>query len=135
MIQLLSVSKRYEDGYYGLRDVTFKVEAGQFVFLTGESGAGKSTVLRMIYRAERPTSGTVLVDGIDTAAAHGNSLRALVKILDGLSDEEIVGVNIPTGVPLVYKFDKEWNVKEKYYLGDAAAIKDKIDSVAAQGKA
>ena len=68
-------------------------------------------------------------------AAHGNSLRALVKILDGLSDEEIVGVNIPTGVPLVYKFDKEWNVKEKYYLGDAAAIKDKIDSVAAQGKA
>lgn len=70
--------KAVEDGYYGLRDVTFKVEPGQFVFLTGESGAGKSTaILRMIYRAERPTSGTVLVDGIDTAAAHGSSLTAL----------------------------------------------------------
>lgn len=77
MIQLLSVSKKYEDGYYGLRDVTFKIGKGQFVFLTGESGAGKSTVLRLIYRAERPTSGTILVDGTDTASVHGNSLTGL----------------------------------------------------------
>ncbi|HWQ21962.1 MAG TPA: ATP-binding cassette domain-containing protein, partial [Clostridia bacterium] len=77
MIQMLSVSKRYDDGYYGLRDITFKVGPGKFVFLTGESGAGKSTVLRLIYRAERPTNGTILVDGVDTAAAHGSSLTAL----------------------------------------------------------
>ncbi|XVK24888.1 2,3-diphosphoglycerate-dependent phosphoglycerate mutase [Pectinatus frisingensis] len=68
-------------------------------------------------------------------AAHGNSLRALVKMLDGLSSEEIVNVNIPTGVPLVYEFDDNWSVTNKYYLGDAAAIQAKINSVASQGKA
>jgi cell division transport system ATP-binding protein len=77
MIQMLSVSKRYDDGYYGLRDITFKIAHGQFVFLTGESGAGKSTVLRLIYRAERPTNGTILVDGADAAAVHGPSLTSL----------------------------------------------------------
>lgn len=77
MIQMLSVSKRYEDGYYGLRDITFKIGHGQFVFLTGESGAGKSTVLRLIYRAERPTNGTILVDGADMGAVHGPSLTSL----------------------------------------------------------
>ncbi len=77
MIQMLSVSKRYDDGYYGLRDITFKIDYGQFVFLTGESGAGKSTVLRLIYRAEHPTNGTILVDGADTAAVHGSSLTSL----------------------------------------------------------
>jgi len=77
MIQMLSVSKRYDDGYYGLRDITFKVGPSKFVFLTGESGAGKSTVLRLIYRAERPTNGTILIDGADTAAAHGGSLTTL----------------------------------------------------------
>nr|WP_307223440.1 2,3-diphosphoglycerate-dependent phosphoglycerate mutase [Pectinatus haikarae] len=68
-------------------------------------------------------------------AAHGNSLRALVKLLDDLSAEEIVGVNIPTGVPLVYEFDKSWKIKDKYYLGDEATVQSKINSVAAQGKA
>ncbi|MGB9666243.1 MAG: cell division ATP-binding protein FtsE [Candidatus Cryosericum sp.] len=77
MIQMLSVSKKYEDGYYGLRDITFTISPGKFVFLTGESGAGKSTVLRLVYRSEHPTSGTILVDGMDTAAAHGKSLTAL----------------------------------------------------------
>ena len=77
MIQLLSVSKRYDDGYYGLRDITFKVGPSKFVFLTGESGAGKSTVLRLIYRAERPTNCTILVDGADMAAAHCGSLTTL----------------------------------------------------------
>ncbi len=51
-------------------------------------------------------------------AAHGNSLRALVKVFDGMSDEDIVGVNIPTGVPLVYEFDRGMNVVSKRYLGD-----------------
>lgn len=68
-------------------------------------------------------------------AAHGNSLRALVKVFDGLSDEDIIGVNIPTGVPLVYEFDDNFKVISKSYLGDAAAIEAKMQSVANQGKA
>ena len=68
-------------------------------------------------------------------AAHGNSLRALVKQFDKLSDDEIVGVNIPTGVPLVYEFDQDMNVLSKRYIGDAATIEAKINAVANQGKA
>ena len=68
-------------------------------------------------------------------AAHGNSLRALVKTLDGLSEDEIVGVNIPTGVPLVYEFDEKWNVVGKSYLGDPETVRAKIEKVAGQGKA
>lgn len=67
-------------------------------------------------------------------AAHGNSLRALVKRFEGLSDEEIVGVNIPTGVPLVYEFNENFEVKNKFYLGDAAAVQAKMEGVANQGK-
>lgn len=67
--------------------------------------------------------------------AHGNSLRAMVKTFDQLSEEEIVGVNIPTGVPLVYEFDADFNVIDKYYLGDQEAIKAQMQAVANQGKA
>ena len=67
-------------------------------------------------------------------AAHGNSLRALVKYFDGLSDEEIISVNIPTGVPLVYEFDDDFNVIKSYYLGDQEALKAKMEAVANQGK-
>lgn len=67
--------------------------------------------------------------------AHGNSLRALVKYFENLSDEEIVGVNIPTGTPLVYEFNERFEVTGKYYLGDEAAIAAKMQSVANQGKA
>jgi len=68
-------------------------------------------------------------------AAHGNSLRALVKHLDGISDEEIVGVNIPTGMPLVYELDAEMNPISKRYLGDADAVDAAMAAVANQGKA
>ena len=67
-------------------------------------------------------------------AAHGNSLRALVKYFDNLSDEEIIGVNIPTGTPLVYEFDDDFNVIRHYYLGDQEALKAKMEAVANQGK-
>ena len=66
-------------------------------------------------------------------AAHGNSLRALVKYFDDLSSDEIMGVNIPTGVPLVYEFDENMKVVDHYYLGDQEAIQAKMDSVAKQG--
>ena len=68
-------------------------------------------------------------------AAHGNSLRALVKYLDNISDEAIVEMNIPNGVPLVYEFDDELKPLKRYYLGDAAAIEAKMAAVANQGKA
>ena len=67
--------------------------------------------------------------------AHGNSLRALVKYLDGISDEDIVGVNVPNGVPLVYEFDDALKPLRHEYLGDAAAIAAKMAAVANQGKA
>ncbi|HEY4145714.1 2,3-diphosphoglycerate-dependent phosphoglycerate mutase [Pinirhizobacter sp.] len=68
-------------------------------------------------------------------SAHGNSMRALVKYLDNIPDDEIVGVNIPNGVPLVYEFDADMKPVRHYYLGDAAAIEAKMAAVAAQGKA
>ena len=68
-------------------------------------------------------------------AAHGNSLRALVKHLDGVSDDEIVGLNIPTGVPLVYRLDDDLNATSHEYLGDAEEIRRAVESVAAQGRA
>jgi len=67
--------------------------------------------------------------------AHGNSLRALVKYLDDLSDEEIVGLNIPTGIPLVYELDEELRPLKHYYLGDPEAVRAAADAVARQGKA
>lgn len=67
--------------------------------------------------------------------AHGNSLRALVKYFDSISDEDIVGVNIPTGVPLVYEFDSNFKVIEKKYLGDEKSIQEKMNAVSNQGKA
>ena len=68
-------------------------------------------------------------------AAHGNSLRALVKYFDNMSKDEILGVNIPTGVPLVYEFDDKFKVIRKYYLGDQEALAAKMAAVANQGKA
>ena len=66
--------------------------------------------------------------------AHGNSLRALVKYLDNMSNDEIVDVNIPTGIPLIYEFDDAFKVIDKYYLGNQNAIQKKMESVANQGK-
>jgi len=67
-------------------------------------------------------------------AAHGNSLRALVKYLDNISDEEIVSLNIPTGIPLVYELDEELKSIRHYYLGDPEEIKKATEVVKNQGK-
>ena len=67
-------------------------------------------------------------------AAHGNSLRALIKHLDGVSDADIVALNVPTGVPLVYELDHRLQPLRHYYLGDAAEIAERVAAVAAQGK-
>jgi len=68
-------------------------------------------------------------------AAHGNSLRALVKYLDNLSEDEILKLNIPTGVPLVYELDADLKPIRSYYLGDQEAIAAAMNAVASQGKA
>ncbi|MDP2921049.1 MAG: 2,3-bisphosphoglycerate-dependent phosphoglycerate mutase, partial [Candidatus Omnitrophota bacterium] len=65
----------------------------------------------------------------------GNSLRALVKYLDNISEEEIVKLNIPTGIPLVYELTKDLKPIKHYYLGDQEKIQQAINSVASQGKA
>ena len=67
-------------------------------------------------------------------AAHGNSMRALVKHLDNISDADIVGLNIPNGIPLVYELDAELKPLRRYYLGDAEAAAAAAAAVAAQGK-
>ncbi|OGA00549.1 MAG: phosphoglyceromutase [Betaproteobacteria bacterium RIFCSPLOWO2_02_67_12] len=68
-------------------------------------------------------------------AAHGNSLRALVKHLDAIADADIVGLNIPTGVPLVYELDDALRPVRHYYLGDADEVRQRIAAVSAQGRA
>jgi 2,3-bisphosphoglycerate-dependent phosphoglycerate mutase len=68
-------------------------------------------------------------------AAHGNSLRALVKFLDNISDEDIVELNIPTGIPLVYLLNDDLEPLQKFYLGDADAVKNAEAAMANQGKA
>jgi len=67
-------------------------------------------------------------------SAHGNSLRALVKYLDNIPDEDIVGLNIPTGMPLVYELDESLRPLKSYYLGDPEQVKKAMEAVAAQGK-
>lgn len=68
-------------------------------------------------------------------SAHGNSIRALVKYLDGISDQDIVGLNIPNGIPLVYELDADLRPVRHYYLGDAEAAARAAAAVASQGKA
>ena len=68
-------------------------------------------------------------------AAHGNSLRALVKYLDNLSEEQVLKLNIPTGIPLVYELDADLKPIKSYYLGDQEAIAAAMHAVASQGKA
>ena len=67
-------------------------------------------------------------------AAHGNSLRAVIKHVKGISDEDIVNLNLPTGIPYVFEFDDDLNFVKDYFLGDPETIKKLMDEVANQGK-
>ena len=66
--------------------------------------------------------------------AHSNSLRAIVKILDNLSDKEIISVNIPTGIPLIYELSDKFDVLSKNYLADKGAVKKAQEKIKKQGK-
>jgi 2,3-bisphosphoglycerate-dependent phosphoglycerate mutase len=95
----------------------------------------KDTVARVVPCWQDTLSPAIASGKRILVAAHGNSLRALVKHLDGISDAEIVSLNIPTGVPLVYELDVKLRPLKHYYLGDPAEIEKRTAAVSAQGKA
>ena len=95
----------------------------------------KDTVSRVIPYYETEIMPKIKAGKRLIIAAHGNSLRALVKYLDTISDEDIVHRNIPTGIPLVYELDGDLKPVKSYYLGDAEAVKAAEEAVANQGKA
>jgi 2,3-bisphosphoglycerate-dependent phosphoglycerate mutase len=95
----------------------------------------KDTVARFLPYWHETIAPTIKSGKRVIIAAHGNSLRALVKYLDNMSEEEILKLNIPTGIPLVYELDKELKPIRHYYIGDPEEVKKAMDSVANQGKA
>jgi 2,3-bisphosphoglycerate-dependent phosphoglycerate mutase len=95
----------------------------------------KDTVARVLPFWNETVAPTIKSGQRVLIAAHGNSIRALVKYLDGIADDAIVGVNIPNGIPLVYELDEHLKPIKSYYLGDAEAAAKAAAAVAAQGKA
>ena len=102
---------------------------------TATSGLDDATVARVVpYWNERVAPRVSRGERV-LIAAHGNSLRALIKFFDEMTDEAIVAENVPTGIPLVYELDDALKPQRRYYLGDPAAVAQAMHSVAAQGKA
>jgi len=95
----------------------------------------KDTVVRVLPFWYDHIASAMLEGKRPFVVAHGNSLRAIVKHLDKISDEAIIELNIPTGIPLVYEFDKDLQPIRNYYLANQDDLKKKMESVAAQGKA
>jgi 2,3-bisphosphoglycerate-dependent phosphoglycerate mutase len=94
----------------------------------------KDTVARFLPYWHEVIAPTVKTGQRVIVAAHGNSLRALVKYLDNIPDQDIVELNIPTGMPLVYELDQDLKPLKSYYLGDPEQVRKAMESVAAQGK-
>ncbi len=95
----------------------------------------KLTVARMLPYWHQTIAPTVKSGVRVLVSAHGNSLRALVKYLDNVSEADIVELNIPTGIPLVYELDDELKPIKSYYLGDPEAVRKAAEAVAKQGQA
>ena len=95
----------------------------------------KDTVARVIPFWNESIAPAIRAGKQILVSAHGNSLRALIKHLDNISDQDIVGLNIPNGQPLVYELDADLKPIRSYYLGDATAIEAAMQAVANQGKA
>ncbi len=95
----------------------------------------KDTVARFMPYWNEKIAPAILSGKKVLISAHGNSLRALVKYLDNVSEKDIVELNIPTGIPLVYELDNYLQPVRHYYLGDEAEVKKAMDAVAKQGKA
>ena len=95
----------------------------------------KDTVARVLPFWQESMAPAIKAGKRIVVAAHGNSIRALVKYLDNIGDDDIVGVNIPNGIPLVYELDADLKPIQHYYLGDADAAAQAAAAVANQGKA
>jgi 2,3-bisphosphoglycerate-dependent phosphoglycerate mutase len=95
----------------------------------------KDTVARFLPYWYETISKTIQTNKKVLIAAHGNSLRALVKYLDNVPDDVITGLNIPTGLPLVYELTDDLKPIRSYYLGDPEEVKKAMEAVANQGKA
>ena len=95
----------------------------------------KDTVARVLPYWNESVAPAIKAGKRVVIAAHGNSIRALVKYLDNIADDDIVGVNIPNGIPLVYELDENLKPIRNYYLGDAEAAAKAAAAVASQGKA
>ena len=121
-----------EDDRNPAKQLMYRNEAASELPLTESL---KDTIARAVPYYEEEILPHILAGERVIIAAHGNSLRALVKYFEGLTDEEIISVNIPTGVPLVYELDDEGKFLNRYYLGDQEAIAAKMNAVANQGKA
>lgn len=102
---------------------------------TPDTESLKTTLERVLPYWEQDIVSQLKAEKKILIVAHGNSLRALVKHLDNVSEEEILKLNIPTGVPLVYELDNQLKAIRHYYLGDQEAIQQAMEDVAAQGKA
>jgi 2,3-bisphosphoglycerate-dependent phosphoglycerate mutase len=94
----------------------------------------KDTVARFLPYWEQTIAPDVREGKKVLIAAHGNSLRALIKYLDNVSEHDIINLNVPTGMPLVYELDENLKPLKSYYLGDPEKVKAAMDAVASQGK-
>ena len=94
----------------------------------------KDTVNRVLSLWENIIAPKIISGKRILIVAHGNSLRAIVKILDNISNEDIIGVNIPTGIPLVYELDMKLNPLNHYYLGETSELEKRLANVVSQGK-
>lgn len=99
-----------------------------------ETEALKQTVERILPYWQEVIYPSLMEHDQIIVAAHGNSLRGIIKYLKGISDEDIVGLNLPTAVPYVFEFDADLNFVKDYFLGDPEEIKKLMDAVANQGK-
>jgi 2,3-bisphosphoglycerate-dependent phosphoglycerate mutase len=120
-----------DDRYLGKDPRYCSIEPGKFP----KTECLKDTVARVVPYFEDEIIPKIKDNKRLLITAHGNSLRALVKYLDGVSDADIVNLNIPTGIPLVYELDEELKPIKNYYLGDQEAIRKAQEAVANQGKA
>jgi 2,3-bisphosphoglycerate-dependent phosphoglycerate mutase len=132
--------RAYDTSPPPLEDGDPRLEDGDPRYADLESGAFprteslKDTVIRFLPYWHATIAPAIRTGKRAIIAAHGNTLRALVKYLDNVSDSDIVEINIPTGQPLVYELDSELKPIRHYYLGDADAIKAAMQADADQGK-
>ena len=94
----------------------------------------KDTVARVLPYWNSTIAPAIRSDKRVLIAAHGNSLRALIKYLDNVGEAQLVGLNVPTGIPLVYELDQDLKPLKHYYLGDAEEVARRVAAVSAQGK-